>query len=62
MSYANNAIRYQGKFHSAKGLEYLRKAYRYLNQELDQKEYIPSKIRKALLKCKDTIVPLLDNI
>lgn len=62
MSYANNAIRYQKKFQSAKGLEYLRKSYRYLNQELDQNEYIPSKIRRALLDCKNTIVSLLGNI
>lgn len=62
MSYANNAIRYQKKFHSAKGLEYLQKAYRYLNQELDQSGYIPLKIRKALLKCKNIIESLSNNI
>ena len=62
MSYANNAIRYNKKFQNAKGLEYLRKGYDYLTQELERSGYIPFKIRKALLNCKNTIEFLLDNI
>ena len=61
MTYAKNAIRYHKKFSNDDGFKYLRKAYGYLIEELDQNEYIPSKIRKEVVSCKRVIESLLDT-